>query len=88
MTGWSDENTAGSAGEGAVTLLQGTSFCISFANGDMNPERPHGFFYRDTRFISDWSLAVNGRPVDVAALAEGVRRWRCGEGPRRGAAAR
>ncbi|QTG79727.1 amylo-alpha-1,6-glucosidase [Arthrobacter crystallopoietes] len=64
MTGWSDENTAGSAGEGAVTLLQGTSFCISFANGDMNPERPHGFFYRDTRFISDWSLSVNGRPVE------------------------
>lgn len=64
MTGWSEENTAGSAGEGAVTLLQGTSFCISFANGDMNPERPHGFFYRDTRFISDWSLSVNGRPVE------------------------
>ncbi|NMR30323.1 amylo-alpha-1,6-glucosidase [Crystallibacter degradans] len=64
MTGWSEENTAGSAGEGAVTLLQGTSFCISFANGDMNPERPHGFFYRDTRFISTWSLSVNGRPVE------------------------
>jgi glycogen debranching enzyme len=64
MTGWSEENTAGSAGEGAVTLLHGTSFCISFANGDMNPERPHGFFYRDTRFISGWSLTVNGRQVE------------------------
>ncbi|EMY34321.1 amylo-alpha-1,6-glucosidase [Arthrobacter crystallopoietes BAB-32] len=64
MTTWSGENTAGSAGEGAVTLLEGTSFCISFANGDMNPERPHGFFYRDTRFVSDWLLTINDRPVE------------------------
>ena len=64
MTGWSEENTAGSAGEGAVTLLEGTSFCISFANGDMTPDRPHGFFFRDTRFVSDWLLTINGHPVE------------------------
>ncbi|WP_336711561.1 amylo-alpha-1,6-glucosidase [Arthrobacter sp. USHLN218] len=65
MTGWSEENTAGSAGESAVTLLEGTSFCISFANGDINSQRPHGFFYRDTRFISDWLLTINDRPVEA-----------------------
>jgi glycogen debranching enzyme len=64
MTGWSEENTAGSAGEGAVTLLEGTSFCISYANGDMTGDRPHGFFFRDTRFVSEWLLSINGQPVE------------------------
>ncbi|WP_427017901.1 glycogen debranching N-terminal domain-containing protein [Pseudarthrobacter sp. P1] len=64
MAGWNAENGAGSAGAGAVTLLAGTSFCISAANGDMEPARPHGVFFRDTRFVSGWTLAINGSPVE------------------------
>ncbi|MFF5794697.1 glycogen debranching N-terminal domain-containing protein [Paeniglutamicibacter sp. NPDC012692] len=64
MAGWNAENGAGSAGAGAVTLLAGTSFCISSANGDMDPARPHGVFFRDTRFVSGWALSINGSPVE------------------------
>lgn len=65
MTGWNAENLAGSAGAGAVTLLAGTSFCVSAANGDMEQLRPHGMFFRDTRFVSHWMLAVNGHPIEA-----------------------
>jgi hypothetical protein len=59
------ENSAGSAGPGAVTLVQGTSFCISSSNGDMSRCLPHGVFFHDTRFISDWTLKVQGLTVEA-----------------------
>src|SRR5689334_10946207 len=65
MTGWNAENLAGSAGAGAVTLLAGTSFCVSAANGDMDQLRPHGMFFRDTRFVSNWALEVTGHPIEA-----------------------
>ncbi|WP_427170038.1 glycogen debranching N-terminal domain-containing protein [Arthrobacter sp. 92] len=65
MSGLNVDNTAGSAGSGAVTLVQGTSFCLSAANGDMSGSKPHGVFFQDTRFISDWTLTVNGLPIEA-----------------------
>lgn len=59
-----NESSADSAGPGAVTLVQGTSFCISSFNGDMSGCLPHGVFFGDTRFISDWTLKVQGFPVE------------------------
>lgn len=59
------DNAAGRAAPGAVTLVQGTSFCLSAANGDMSAGSPQGVFFQDTRFISDWHLAVNGLPVEA-----------------------
>ncbi|WP_427173078.1 glycogen debranching N-terminal domain-containing protein [Arthrobacter sp. 92] len=64
MTGWNADTGAGPLGEGAVTVVDGSSFCISSANGDMHPERPHGVFFEDTRFISRWNLLVNDGPVE------------------------
>ncbi|GER21845.1 amylo-alpha-1,6-glucosidase [Zafaria cholistanensis] len=64
MAVWSAEIGARDAGPGAVTLLAGTSFCISAANGDMDTRRPHGLFFRDTRFVSGWHLRVNGRSLE------------------------
>jgi glycogen debranching enzyme len=64
MPGWNVENAAGSVGLGAVTLLNGTSFCISAASGDMIPSGTHGMFIHDTRFISEWKLVVNGQLVE------------------------
>lgn len=57
-------NSTGSVGLGAVTLVQGTSFCISSSNGDMSGTLPHGVFFEDTRFISGWTLKVQGSPVE------------------------
>src|SRR5215469_10913568 len=43
-----------------VTLIEGSTFCISEVGGDMLPDRPHGLFVRDTRMLSRWQLRVDG----------------------------
>src|SRR6476661_4506571 len=67
MTGWNSGAPAGAVGAGAVTLVEGSSFCISGVNGDMAPDRPHGVFFQDTRIVSRWDLSVNGQPVEALA---------------------
>lgn len=67
MSGWNADNAAGPTGPGAVTLVEGSSFCISLQNGDIFPHHPHGVFYQDTRILSRWSLTVNGQPLEPLA---------------------
>ena len=67
MAGWNADTAAGPLGAGTVTLVEGTSFCISSSNGDIHPEHPHGVFYQDTRILSRWSLTVNGQPLEPLA---------------------
>ncbi|WP_336715649.1 amylo-alpha-1,6-glucosidase [Arthrobacter sp. USHLN218] len=64
MAGWNADTAAGPLGAGTVTLVEGSSFCISSANGDINPELPHGVFHQDTRILSRWDLTVNGNPLE------------------------
>lgn len=64
MAGWNADNAAGATGQGAVTLVAGSSFCISLQSGDIFPHHPHGVFYRDTRILSRWALTINGQPVE------------------------
>ena len=64
MTGWNVDTAAGPLGPGTVTLVDGSSFCISGANGDINPDYPHGVFFEDTRILSRWNLTVNGQPLE------------------------
>ncbi|HEY8702633.1 MAG TPA: glycogen debranching N-terminal domain-containing protein [Arthrobacter sp.] len=64
MAGWNTDNAAGTTGQGAVTLVAGSSFCISLRNGDIFPHHPHGVFYQDTRILSRWTLTVNGQPLE------------------------
>jgi glycogen debranching enzyme len=53
---------------GAVTLVEGSAFCISLPSGDMLHDHAHGLFFRDTRFLSQLCLRVNGRwPEPLAA---------------------
>src|SRR5438445_1770696 len=53
---------------GTVTLVEGSAFCISGRSGDMAPNVPQGFFFRDTRFVSRLELRVNGHaPEPLAA---------------------
>ena len=44
-----------------ITLLQGAAFCISGRTGNMSPGSSDGLFFRDTRFLSELVLRVNGR---------------------------
>jgi glycogen debranching enzyme len=67
MAGWNADTAAGPLGAGTVTLVEGSSFCISWANGDIHPEHPHGVFYEDTRILSRWNLTINGQPLEPLA---------------------
>ena len=64
MAGWNADTAAGPLGAGTVTLVEGSSFCISMANGDIQSEHPHGVFFQDTRIVSGWVLTVNGQHVE------------------------
>ena len=63
MAGWNVDTAAGPLGAGTVTLVEGSSFCISLPNGDIEPEHPHGVFFQDTRILSGWVLTVNGQCI-------------------------
>ena len=65
MAGWNADTAAGPVGAGTVTLVEGSSFCISAANGDIHSDLPHGVFHEDTRILSGWSLRVNGQPLEA-----------------------
>ncbi|BCW05909.1 glycogen debranching N-terminal domain-containing protein [Arthrobacter sp. NtRootA1] len=67
MTGWNVDTVAGPLGPGTVTLVEGSSFCISTANGDIHPDYPHGVFFEDTRILSRWNLTVNSQPLEPLA---------------------
>ena len=42
--------------DGIVTLVEGSSFCISSRSGEIDPAHPQGLFFRDTRFLSELRL--------------------------------
>ena len=50
-----------------VSILDGLTFIVSDLRGDVqaSPDRPHGFFFRDTRYLSRWTLRANGAPLDA-----------------------
>ena len=50
--------------DGAVTLVEGQTFCISGRTGDINPDMPHGLFVLDTRVLSCLQLRVNGARLE------------------------
>jgi glycogen debranching enzyme len=52
-----------------VTLVEGQTFCISAASGDMKAALPEGLFYLDARVLSRWELRLNGRPLESLAVA-------------------
>jgi len=49
---------------GAVTLVEGQTFCISGQTGDVSPHFPQGLFVYDTRIMSGFELRVNGHPLE------------------------
>ncbi len=63
-TPWADGDPPSGQGGACtpVTLIEGSTFCISEAGGDILPGRPQGLFVRDTRMLSRWELTVDGLP--------------------------
>jgi glycogen debranching enzyme len=57
---WTTSASASLAGaDGIVTLVEGSSFCISSRSGEIDPAHPQGLFFRDTRFVSELRLTLN-----------------------------
>ncbi|HEY4792863.1 MAG TPA: glycogen debranching N-terminal domain-containing protein, partial [Mycobacterium sp.] len=56
--------------DGDITLLEGSTFCISALSGDVHRYRPHGLFVADTRMLSCWRLTVDGAPVQNLSTVE------------------
>lgn len=50
-----------------LTLVDGSSYCISTETGDITPGDAHGLYFRDTRVISGWRLLIDGAPPEVLA---------------------
>jgi glycogen debranching enzyme len=85
MGAWTpDSEPVGGTGD-AVTLVEGSSFCICGTSGDFGGAGPHGVFFRDTRILSRWELRVDGEhPEPLAALTpEPYRATFLGRLPRR-----
>lgn len=51
-------------GVGTVTLVEGSAFCISGRAGNLHPGHAEGLFFRDTRFLSQFELRINGAPPE------------------------
>ena len=49
---------------GAVTLVEGQTFCISGQTGDISPHFPQGLFVYDTRVVSGFELRINSYPLE------------------------
>jgi len=66
---WTPEREPTTVGGSAVTLVEGSSFCICTQGGDIGPDGPHGVFFRDTRILSRWHVRVDGEvPEPLAAM--------------------
>ncbi|HEX2850527.1 MAG TPA: glycogen debranching N-terminal domain-containing protein [Acidimicrobiales bacterium] len=61
---FSGESARVGALPGPVTLVEGSSFCLSDGAGDIHPHTPHGLFFLDTRFLSRFELRLDGQPVE------------------------
>ena len=46
-----------------LLLIDGRTFFLSQENGDIEPNRPEGFFFNDVRHLSDWRLLIDGEPL-------------------------
>ncbi|MDQ1382202.1 MAG: hypothetical protein QOJ71_2921, partial [Actinomycetota bacterium] len=67
---WTNSASASIGADGIVTLVEGSAFCISSRSGEIDPSRPQGLFFRDTRFISELRCTLNGMsPEPLAATA-------------------
>ena len=74
MTAWNADTEADIGGADAVTLVEGSSFCISAHSGDISAEGgTNGAFYQDTRVVSRWILRINGALREAAGGAPARR---------------
>jgi glycogen debranching enzyme len=60
---WVLAGPASTVDSDTITLMDGTSFCISSRTGELPAGAASGLFIRDTRVLSGWSLSVDGESL-------------------------
>jgi hypothetical protein len=61
---------SGGLAGGHVTLVEGSTFCISEPGGDIRPGHAQGLCVRDTRVLSRWELLVDGRAPEPLTVQQ------------------
>jgi hypothetical protein len=51
--------------EDRLIIVDGATFVFSSRNGDIDADRPEGFFCEDVRHLSRFSLTVDGKPLSA-----------------------
>ncbi|MDX6226286.1 MAG: hypothetical protein QOE64_2662 [Frankiales bacterium] len=54
---------------GLVTIVEGSSFCLSGRAGDIRPGGADGLFVLDTRVVSGWRLSLDARPLEPLSVS-------------------
>jgi glycogen debranching enzyme len=70
-----------------VTLVEGSSFCICEAGGDIRPGGSQGLFFQDTRLLDTFELGLEGEVLEPLTLLPGEpwsTTFLCRVRPRRG----
>ena len=86
---WTTSASASIGADGIVTLVEGSSVLHLEPLGEIDPARPQGLFFRDTRFISELRCTLNGSNPEPLAATAPIRSVVCScsrppvEGPRR-----
>lgn len=62
--GWDFAGQPPAASASAMTLVEGSSFCVSDASGVINPTASMGLFVRDTRIVSGWSFHLHSDDLE------------------------
>jgi glycogen debranching enzyme len=70
VTAWTVEQAPTAVAPGAVTLIEGTAFCVCPTSGEILPGGADGIYFRDTRLVSGWQLLVDGEPVEPLAVEQ------------------
>jgi glycogen debranching enzyme len=68
---WTGSGSVASLADEAsrVTVVEGSSFCLSDRSGDIHAALPQGLFVLDTRVLSEWVLHVDGAPIEGLAVS-------------------
>ncbi|MBA2475954.1 MAG: amylo-alpha-1,6-glucosidase [Actinobacteria bacterium] len=53
-----------------LALIDGSTYFLSTASGDIEVKGAEGFFHMDMRHLSVWSLRIDGEPMRVLASSE------------------
>lgn len=56
-------------GPSVITINQGSTFMVTTEAGEIAPDSELGFFFHDTRLISEYRLSIEGKPWLLATAA-------------------